>query len=41
MTLDYLVTVTFDIKDISVGIVNTVRNKTDELRERFGHIIVE
>ena len=29
------------IKDITIGIINSVRNKTDELGDRFGQIIVD
>jgi len=31
----------FVIKDITVGIINTVKNKIDELSNRFGHIIID
>lgn len=31
----------FEVKKITVGIINTVRNKTDELEKKFGHIIVD
>ncbi len=30
-----------DIQPVTVGIVNTVRNKLDELAPRFGHLIVD
>lgn len=30
-----------DVKDITVGIINTVRNRIDTLRHRFGMIIVD
>jgi superfamily II DNA or RNA helicase len=30
-----------DVKDITVGIINTVRNKLDELTPRFGHVIID
>ena len=31
----------FNIEDITVGIVNSVKNKAEELRGRFGHIICD
>ena len=31
----------FDVKDISVGIINTVRNRTDQLVDKFGQIIID
>jgi superfamily II DNA or RNA helicase len=31
----------FDIQPVTVGIVNSVKNRTEELRERFGHIILD
>ncbi len=31
----------FDIKDISVGIINTVRNRLDQLTPRFGMVIMD
>jgi len=31
----------FQLRDISVGIINTVRNKIDEISEQFGHVIVD
>jgi len=31
----------FNIKDVSVGIINTVKNKMPELERKFGHIICD
>jgi superfamily II DNA or RNA helicase len=31
----------FEVKDITVGIINTVKNKIDILKEKFGHIIID
>lgn len=31
----------FEIKDITVGIINSVRNKVDDLKDHFGHVIVD
>lgn len=31
----------FEIKDITVGIINTVKNKMDALKGEFGHIILD
>ena len=31
----------FDVRDISVGIINTVRNRTDQLVNKFGQIIID
>ena len=31
----------FDVRPVTVGIVNTVRNRLDELVDRFGHVVVD
>lgn len=31
----------FNVKDITVGIVNTVNNNTEKLKDKFGHIIID
>ncbi len=31
----------FEVKPLTVGIVNTVRNRLDDLNPRFGHVVVD
>lgn len=31
----------FEVQDITIGIINSIRNRTGELRDLFGHIIID